>query len=165
MNLVTIAMLIVGLLLVVVYFVSLGMAEGVTFKGETDEIRQKSQSTYSTSMAIILALGSMMFTLALIMLYKPDAISAPKAMIMHSLMVGVALAVLAMAWVAMDQIDVEADSMDSEGQKLKTYLGVALLPASIAAVVLGTLVVYKPDALKIGKAKMMSSRYGFDFEF
>lgn len=160
MDLVTIAMLIVGLLLIVVYFVSLKMMEGVTFKGDTSEDKEKARSMYSNSMSIILALGAIMFTLAMVMLYKPDSISVPKARIMHIAMVAVALSVLVLASVAIDQIDKGADD---KSKALSTYLGVALLPASVAAVILGSLVAYKPDVLKIGSSSM--GKFGFDFEF
>jgi hypothetical protein len=162
MDLVTIAMLLVGLLLIAVYVISLGMDDEVVFKGDTDELRKKAQATYSNSMAMILALGAVMVTLSLILIYKPDAISVPKAKIIHILMVGVALSVMITASVAIDQVHKDAPLVPGEkGKALTTFLGVSLLPASIAAILLGSLVVWKPDALKIGESK----RFGFDFEF
>jgi hypothetical protein len=163
MDLVTIAMLLVGLLLIAVYVISLGMDDEVVFKGDTDELRKKAQATYSNSMAVILALGAVMVTLSLIMIYKPDAISAPKARIIHIMMVGVALSVMITASVAIDQINKDASGTAAakKGKDLSAFLGVSLLPASIAAVLLGSLVVWKPDALKLGGSK----RFGFDFEF
>jgi predicted histidine transporter YuiF (NhaC family) len=165
MDLLTIAMLIVGLLLVLVYFGSVDMTEGVTFKGETDEDKKKALATYRRSMSIILALGAVMITLSAVLFYKPSAISVPKSRIIHSLMVAVALSVLIMTSVAVDQID-KTDDESGKGNKLATYLGVALLPASTLAVVLGSLVVWKPNILKIGGDAMSSySQFGFDFEF
>jgi hypothetical protein len=155
-------MLLVGLLLIAVYVISLGMDDEVVFKGDTDELKKKASDTYSNSMAMILALGAVMVTLSLVMIYKPDAISAPKARIIHILMVGVALSVMITASVAIDQINKDASGAAAKkGKDLSAFLGVSLLPASIAAVLLGSLVVWKPDALKLGGSK----RFGFDFEF
>jgi hypothetical protein len=163
MDLLTIAMLIVGLLLIVVYVVSLGMDDAVVFKGQTVALKTKAQANYSNSMAIILALGAVMVTLSLVMIYKPEAIAVPKARIIHVMMVGVAIAVLITASMAIDQIDKEASSdTGKSGEKLAAFLGITLLPASVAATLLGSLVVWKPDLLKIGGG---SKRFGFDFEF
>ena len=173
MDLVTVIMLLVGLLLIIVYFVSIAKTDGVKFKKKDGDVADGSQarSAYDNSMALILALGATMLTLATVMMYKPDAISIPKGKMLHGMMAAAALAVMILTSVAISKVEtgkldtgIDGEKRSTPGKDLTTFLGVALLPASVAAVILGVWKIWEPQLLTFGGSSN-KSEFGFDFEF